>query len=405
MPDGEHFAPGISTNPTTFEDVWRRLPRLGRLALWLVAISLVYQVAASLVSGVVGSPHSVTGQGSSLDTTSSGTAAFARLLSDNGHTVDRLTSNLSSRSPHAFGDLFTLDPTSWSAADTRGVEGLLAHGVTVTLSGKSAAIAVLDRIAPASKVRWSSMSADTVTSFANSPLATGVERVASPGPGTFVVTHAGPGLVILARGSGGVLALAIHHGGWLVVLASSSPLWNQNLASSDNAAFGLNLAAPSHSVAAFDEYAHGVGVPGSGLASLPGPWRFGLAAILLALLVWIVSASRRFGPPQETERRSLPPRIGYVNAMATRLSTRPNDEIAATTNIVRSELRLTLARRFGLPVDASDELLQSVASYSAKDDGEFAEMVALAVKEPTDRDDALGAARALAMLHRPRSDP
>jgi hypothetical protein len=32
-------------------------------------------------------------------------------------------------------------------------------------------------------------------------------------------------------------------------------------------------------------------------------------------------------------------------------------------------------------------------------------MVALVVKEPTGLDDALGAARALALLHRPRNDP
>ena len=266
-------------------------------------------------------------------------------------------------------------------------------------------MAVLHRIAPASNVSWSSSSANTVTTFAASPLAAGVTRVDSPGPGTLIVTHAGPGLVIAARGSGGVLALTIRRGGLLVVLASSSPLWNQNLASSDNAAFALNLAAPPHSMVAFDEYAHGVGVPGKGLASLPGPWRFGLGAVLLALLVWIISASRRFGPPQETERRMLPPRIGYVDAMATRLGTRPNDEIVASTNIVRSELRATLTRRFGLPVDASDELLQSVASYSANGSNDFAETVALVVREPTGRDDALGAARALASMRRPRNDP
>jgi hypothetical protein len=403
--DGEHFAPGISKSPSAFEDVWRRLPRLGRFLLWLVAISLVFQIASSFVSGVTGSGNSLSGQGSSLDTTSSGTAAFARLLTLNGHKVDRLTSNLSPRSAHSFGDLFSLGATSWSAANTRAVEDLLAHGDTVTLSGQVASLAVLHRIAPALKVQWSSTSANIVTSFANSPITSGVQEVDSPGPGSFIVSHASPQFVILARGSGGVLALAIHHDGLLIMLASSSSLWNQNLASLDNAAWGLKLAAPPHSVVAFDEYSHGVGAPGKGLASLPSPWRFGLAAVLLALLVWIVSASRRFGPPQETERKMLPPRIGYVDAMATRLGTRPNDEIAASTNIVRDELRVTLTRRFGLPADANDELLQSVASYSAEGSGDVAAMVALVVNDPTGRDDALGAARALALLHRPRNGP
>jgi hypothetical protein len=251
-------------------------------------------------------------------------------------------------------------------------------------------------------VRWSASPAGTVTSFAASPLSAGVASVDSPGPGTFIVTRAGSGLVTLAQGPGGVLALVIHRGGTLVVLASSSALWNQNVAAADNAAFGLNFAAPSHSVVAFDEYAHGVGVPGKGLASLPGPWRFGLATVLAALFVWIISAARRFGPPQESDRKMPPPRIGYVNAMATRLATRPMDEVVASTDVVRSELRATLTRRFGLPADASDEVLTSVASYSDNADSDFASMVALAVKEPTGGDDALDVAKALASLRRPR---
>lgn len=262
-------------------------------------------------------------------------------------------------------------------------------------------MAVLRSIAPTSKVRWSSSPANTVRPSTASLHSAGVEHIDSPGPGTFVVTHAGSGLVTLAQGAGGVLALAIHHGGLLVILASSSPLWNQNLATADNAAFGVDLAGPSHSVVTFDEYAHGVGVPGKGLASLPGPWRFGLATVLAALLVWIISAARRFGPPEESARKMPPPRIGYVNAMATRLGTRPPDEVMVSTDIVRSELRATLTRRFGLPADASDEVLESVASYSANTDSDFAAMVALAVKEPG-RDDALDAAAALASLRRPR---
>jgi hypothetical protein len=403
--DGERFAPGLSKSPATFEDVWRGLPRLGRIALWFVAIAIVYQIAASLFSGITGSANSVTGQGSSYDTTSSGTAAFARLLAINGHQVNRLTANLSPGLRHPFGVLFTLDATSWSSTNTGAVKELLADGDNVIVSGKVASMGVLASIDPDSTVRWSSSPAKTVTLFANSPMTRGVDQLDAPGPGTFIVTHANPQLVILARGSGGVLALAIHRGGWLVVLASSSPLWNQNLASSDNAAFGLNLVAPQTFVVAFDEYVHGVGAPGQGLASLPTPWRFGLGAVLIALLVWIISASRRFGPPQETERRLLPPRIGYVNAMATRLGTRPSDEILTTTLNVRTELRFTLARRFGLPVDASDELLQSVVSYSANGGRDFADFVAIAVKEPIDRDDALGAARALALLRRTRVNP
>lgn len=66
--------------------------------------------------------------------------------------------------------------------------------------------------------------------------------------------------------------------------------------------------------------------------------------VLAALLVWIISAARRFGPAEESARKMPPPRIGYVNAMATRLGTRPSGEIVESTNIVQSELRATLTR-------------------------------------------------------------
>ena len=144
--DNEHFAPGLSKSPSTFEVTWRSLPRLGRFALWLVAIAVVFQIAASLFSGITGSAHPVTGQGSSLDTTSSGTAAFARLLTLNGHRVDRLTSSISMGSDHSTTDLFSLGASTWDASDTNAVVELLARGDTVTVSGEAASMAVAVRL-------------------------------------------------------------------------------------------------------------------------------------------------------------------------------------------------------------------------------------------------------------------
>jgi hypothetical protein len=141
-----------------------------------------------------------------------------------------------------------------------------------------------------------------------------------------------------------------------VLLASSSPLENASLGQADNAALALDLVTPG-APAVFDEYDHGFGRPGTGLAGLPAPWRWGLGFLLLAVFVWILSASRRFGPPDGSGRMAVPPRVLYVDAMATLLSTRPTDQVIEAVTPVRDEARRRLCRRLGIPGDAPDPVL------------------------------------------------
>jgi hypothetical protein len=160
----------------------------------------------------------------------------------------------------------------------------------------------------------------------------------------------------MLKGSAGVLALVAQGRGTVVLMASSSPFHNSSIGRADNAAFALDLVAPGAPVV-FDEYDHGFGRPSPGLAGLPASWRWGLSFMILALLVWIISASRRFGPPDGPDRITVPPRVRYVDAMATLLSTRPTDQVVEAVAPVHDEARRRLCRRLGVPVDASDEMV------------------------------------------------
>ena len=63
------------------------------------------------------------------------------------------------------------------------------------------------------------------------------------------------------------------------------------------------VAAP----VAFDEYDHLLTSSGSGIAGLPGHWQAGLLLALVAVVVWILSAARRFGPATAASRELAGP--------------------------------------------------------------------------------------------------
>jgi hypothetical protein len=345
-----------------------------------------------MVGGITGTSNGVQGNGSSLTTSAQGTAAWAQLLGQRGVHVEQLTSPLDTTPLMASSTLLCLDPINWSAADGHSVASFVRSGGTVVVSGPSAPAALRD-LDPAIHVVFDNRPVGIARSQGTSHFINGVERVDSKGVGAFEVESGSP--TTLLAGAGGVEALAIHDQGWLVALASSSPLRNSLLATDDDAAFGLDLAGVRGSTAVFDEYAHGVGTAGSGLSGLPGSWRWGLGALFAALLVWIVSASRRLGAPQARERAALPPRIQYVDAMATLLDARPDSEINQSAEPLRRALRIALARRYGVQPDETTRL-----RALAEQDGTVVSAEALDLLESpcATADDAVVLAQALASV-------
>ena len=153
-----------------------------------------------------------------------------------------------------------------------------------------------------------------------------------------------------------------------VFLASSAPLTNAFLADQDNAALALNLAGPASRSVVFDEYDHGYGRTGGGLAGLPVWWRWGLALALGAVVVWMLSAARRFGPVEAADRTLIPPRVAYADAMATILAALPDKQHAGAVRPLQDEARALLCRRAGVSAATEPADLVTAARATAVPD-------------------------------------
>ena len=350
-------APGLSPSPPSASERWRHIPLGWRVVLVVVAAVVAAQLASSTFSGLSSPSSGASGPSSSYDSSASGTGALAQLLADRGHGVHRVTVPLGSASVPVDSTVLVLDPRSWTPSDTHALERAMAAGDRVVLGGRSPAPGVLRSLGIVSPPRWQPTPAGATHPVARLPEVRGVRTVVAAGAGTFAATASGAlEPAPLLSGPGGVLAVVTPGRGSLVLLASSSPLRNGALGQADNAAFALDLV-PARSTVVFDEYDHGFGRAGSGLAGLPASWRWGLAFVLLSVVVWVVSAARRFGPPDAPSRITVPARVRYVDAMATLLSTRPPDQVLDAVAPVVTEARRRLCRRLALPPDASDAVV------------------------------------------------
>ena len=373
--------------------------RLARVVLTVLAAVVGVDLVSSTIGGVTGNGSGASGPSSSYDSSAAGTEAMAQLLTENGHRVERLTTTLSDATVPDGGTVFVLDPTSWSGADTRALEGALAHGDRVVLGGRSPAAGVLrSLLGTTAPPVWRAAAAGTTHPVARLPEVASVGTVLSTGSGTFAPsTSDARGPVPLLRGPAGILAVVAEGRGTVILLASSSPLRNGSLGRADNAGLALDLVPPG-APALFDEYDHGFGRPGTGLAGLPASWRWGLGFLVLAVFVWVLSASRRFGPPDGPGRITVPPRVQYVDAMATLLSTRPMHQVVEAVEPVRQEARKRLCRRLGLSIDTPDQILAERLSRDVDRTALSAGLAATVLRPLASDGDVMVVGRALADL-------
>ncbi|MEO9176651.1 MAG: DUF4350 domain-containing protein [Gaiellales bacterium] len=257
---------------------------------------------------------------SSYATAPDGAAGYAELLQEHGHTVERLRASLASTRLDAGSTLIVLDP---GALDDRAVDALRSfaeRGGQLVAGGLEEP--ALDRLV-GSPVTLDGTSADGATPLV--PL-DGVERVSATGDRSFSAT--GTALPVLARGDAILAAVATLGRGHVALLADTSPLTNELLASDDDAALGLALAGPPGRPVLFAESVHGYG-RATGLSALPTGWRVALAGLLVAALALMLARGRRLGPPERADRELAPARREHVDAVAATLrKTRRPDEAA-----------------------------------------------------------------------------
>jgi hypothetical protein len=182
-----------------------------------------------------------------------------------------------------------------------------------------------------------------------------VETVTSAGIGSW--SDPGDGDIVLA-GSGRALLTAHDVGsGRVWLLADSSPLKNELLGTSDNAALGLALPRAGSNVS-FLETVHGYSTD-TGFGAVPVNWRSALYAAGLAVLCYMWARGRRLGPPEQRSRELPPPRREYVDALASTLARSKHPAEAISPVVAAARARLCV--RAGLPPDASDDAIARAA--------------------------------------------
>ena len=305
--------------------------RLLLLAIGLVAGLLVLRF--TLADGETG-PRGP--DGSSYATATGGTAAYADLLARAGHRVERLRLRPREGTPTPDATLLVLEPDAISPDDVAALQGFVRRGGRLIVGEADPAwlASLLER-----PPTWSADGDASARAAVPVAETAGVASVATLQGWTF--SSAGDSLPVLVGGSGAPALVHDLGRGRIVLLADPSVLANGGLALADNAAFGLAIAGPAVRPVAFSEGVHGYG-RGAGLSALPHSWRYGLAALVLALLTLMWARGRRLGPPEHRERVLAPPRRAYAEAMARVLAGASRDGAAAEN--VR-EAALALARR------------------------------------------------------------
>lgn len=342
---------------------WNRLSWRWRAVLIIIAAIVLVYFASSLVTGVYQPPSTTpTGTSSSADTSPVGTEGMARLLAARGHDVQSLTTPLSNAALPTGGTLFVLDPVSAVTPSLPALEGYLDSGGHLVLGGQIPTSTLQTLLGTTPVPVWQSSPSGNASPVEHTGADAGVSTVLGGAVGSWHVPTT-PRLSVLLQGLGGPLAVDASVGrGTLFLLASTTPLQNSQLARADDAAFALDLAGPAGAPVAFDEYDHGLGRSGTGLDALPTHWKVALVLALLAALVWMWSAARRFGPPQQVERELIPPRVAHVDAMAALLASGSTERMAAAAAPLREQGRLHLRRALRAPADATDEQLAQLAA-------------------------------------------
>ena len=357
----------------------------------IAAAAVVVEFTLSFAGAVYGTPsRSILGPASSLATSTGGTAAFSQLLKEDGYPVRQLQVPLRSTSLPLPGTLFVLDPQHSLTEELPVISRYLASGgasprgqtrrgdfESSVGSGHAAGLAGIH--APAHRTGHpgaGEYAAETVVSDT-----AGSWKIPSPdqadGTGT---------LTILLSGPRGTLALLAEVGrGRLVLLASSSPLDNGLSLSRRQCGLRPRVAGPAGTPVAFDEYDHLQTSSGSGIAGLPGHWQAGLLLGLLAVVVWILSAARRFGPPARAQRALVPPRIAHVDAVANLLASGSPARLVAGAAPLRLAGRERLCRVLGTSQEASDAELAAKAATTTLPPG----VVSAIVSEPRSETDLL----------------
>ncbi len=339
------------------------MSRRGRIAA-IAGVALVsLGVLLAQISGT-GSSGKRSTQDSAADAGPTGLLALAVLLDSEGHEVERVNEPPSDDGLDADKSTFLLAPGDLTAADATALNDLAADGGRVIVAGDPGDEGLERLLGSDAEIDGVGGPARAFP-LALAPETAGVAAIEQDDETTF--TAAGGALPLLGA-DGVVSAVAADVGeGRVVVIADDSIFQNSRLGLADNALLALNLAG-----------AEGRGVqlvesvltpPGSGLSALPSAWGWAALGLLVAALALAWASGRRLGPVEHVSRPLPPPRKAYVDAIAGALirARDPDGAVAPLREVARDRL----ARRAGLPMDASDAEIRAAAEGAGLDEAEI----------------------------------
>ncbi|MDQ3620361.1 MAG: DUF4350 domain-containing protein [Actinomycetota bacterium] len=333
---------------------WRPKKRSTRAILVGVAIVVGLNVILFWLNEAAGGPSGP--MSSSYATSPAGVRAYADLLAEEGHEVERLRVPVDDIDVPGSATIVFLDPGAVTGEEARALRDFVERGGRLVVS-------VMDR-APwletvtGEPVSWAPGGPSAVRPLVSVEEVAGVEGVQAGGTGHW--TELGGAVPALGDGTdeGILLAIASAGEGRIALLADASPLQNHGLATGDNAALALALAGEPDRLVLFAESHHGYG-EGIGLSALPTGWKVALAGLGLAAIGLVIARGRRLGPPERTSRDLAPPRIAYVESVAGILARTGHPQAAIAP--VATAARAATIRRAGLRAEANDETVAAAA--------------------------------------------
>ncbi|MCU1429623.1 MAG: hypothetical protein JWL83_3623 [Actinomycetia bacterium] len=309
------------------------------VVLGLIALNLV----ARAVDQSVGGSEPTGTPGSSYATAPGGLAAYAALLTHDGHGVSRQRGDFVQAAINPAATLMILDPDVLTENEAGVALQFVVNGGRLVIGGNGA-----DRYLHRLRDRPPIWTLSDRSAFASTHAPfEDITRVNTNGGGMWRRNGTSRAVV---GGEGHALVTTEPVGrGEILFLADVSPLTNANLDAVDNAGFGLVLAGGAHQPVVFAEGVHGYGAA-RGFSAIPSAWKLAFVGLALAALLFVWARGRRLGPPEATERVLPPPRREYVDALAITLErTRDRDNAVAP---VRTALRARIAQRAGLGPEA-----------------------------------------------------
>lgn len=338
-----------------------------RAALVFVAVVAVFNgVGLVLGRGEPGPPSS------SYSTGPNGVAAFAELLARNDFELERLRVPLG-ETPLDPGDtLVLLDALPPPGGAQDDLERFVRAGGRLVTGGFGSEW--LEGVIDPAPQRASG-GATTLRPLVPSAVTSSIDEVSASGEGSF--SEAGAALAVLGDDDGAAVVVAPVDEGEIVLLADVSVVHNAHLDRADNARLALNLAGDLGRVVIFIESVHGYS--STGIAAIPERWKWTLAGLMLAVVVFMWARGRRLGPPEASARALAPARLAYVESLAgILLRTRNPGESMVS---LQERLRSRLDKRAGPRGSMSDDELKEAGGDLGLEPGDLDVLFGVASSE------------------------